>query len=100
MEKHLMTEFRRSKQVPTADEFIDSAAVSEGKQKNHPTLPWEDKDPNKPKSFNLRIDEQTLAKLHWLADYTPGCRSVQGWVKKILDDAIEKGIQEILKRQI
>ena len=39
-----------------------------------------------------------LAKLHWLADYTPGCRSVQGWVKHALDEAIAKGIQEILQR--
>jgi hypothetical protein len=55
--------------------------------------PWEGKDPTKPKSFTLRIDEQTLAKLHWLADFTPGCRSVQGWVKKTLDEAIERGIK-------
>ena len=93
-----MAEFARSKQVPTPDEFIDSAAISEAKYESSSNLPWESKDPNKPKSFNLRIDEQTLAKLHWLADYTPGCRSVQGWVRKILDEAIEKGIQEILKR--
>jgi len=95
-----MAEFRRSKQIPTAEEFIDSSAISEARYESHSDLPWENKDPSKPKSFNLRIDEQTLAKLHWLADYTPGCRSVQGWVKKILDEAIEKGIQEILKRQI
>jgi len=46
----------------------------------------------------LRIDEQTLAKLHWLADYTPGCRSVQSWVKNALDTAIEQGIKEIVNR--
>src|SRR6266705_1454279 len=55
------------------------------------TATAQDKDPQKPKSFNLRIDEQTLAKLHWLADYTPGCRSVQSWVKHALDAAIEQG---------
>ena len=32
-------------------------------------------------------------------DYTPGCRSVQGWVKRALDEAIEKGITELLHRQ-
>src|SRR5688572_13873529 len=100
MERYLMAEFRRSKQVPTVDEFIDAAAVSEGKTQSHTSLPWEDKDPEKPKSFNLRIDEQTLAKLHWLADYTPGCRSVQGWVKNALEEAIEKSIKELLSRQI
>ena len=94
-----MGEFRRSKQVPTPEEFIDSATVSARRPQSHTTFPWEDKDPNKPKSFNLRIDEQMLAKLHWLADYTPGCRSVQGWVKRALDEAIEKGITELLHRQ-
>lgn len=92
-----MPEFRRSKQIPTPDEFIDSATVSAGKRQGNTTFPWEDKDPNKPKSFNLRIDEQTLAKLHWLADYTPGCRSVQSWVKNALDKAIAKGIKELSK---
>jgi hypothetical protein len=94
-----MGEFRRSKQVPTPEEFIDAATVSAGRPLGNTTFPWEDKDPNKPKSFNLRIDEQMLAKLHWLADYTPGCRSVQGWVKRALDAAIEKGIRELLHRQ-
>jgi hypothetical protein len=94
-----MGAFRRSKQVPTPEEFIDSATVSAGRLQNNTTFPWEDKDPNKPKSFNLRIDEQILAKLHWLADYTPGCRSVQGWVKHALDEAIEKGIKELVNRQ-
>jgi len=94
-----MGEFRRSKQVPTPEEFIDSATVSAGRLQSDTTFPWEDKDPNKPKSFNLRIDEQMLAKLHWLADYTPGCRSVQGWVKHALDEAIEKGIKALSHRQ-
>jgi hypothetical protein len=94
-----MGEFRRSKQVPTPEEFIDSATVAAGRLQSDTTFPWEDKDPSKPKSFNLRIDEQMLAKLHWLADYTPGCRSVQGWVKHALDEAIEKGIKELLHRQ-
>lgn len=93
-----MAEFRRSKQIPTPEEFIDSATVSGGRQQNNTTFPWEDKDPNKPKSFNLRIDEQTLAKLHWLADYTPGCRSVQSWVKNALDEAIANGIKKLLNR--
>jgi hypothetical protein len=94
-----MSEFRRSKQVPTPEEFIDSATVSAGRLQSKTTFPWEDKDPTKPKSFNLRIDEQILAKLHWLADYTPGCRSVQSWVKHALDEAIEKGIKELVNRQ-
>ena len=94
-----MAEFRRSKQVPTPEEFIDAATVAAGRPPSTPRLPWESKDPTKPKSFNLRIDEQMLAKLHWLADYTPGCRSVQGWVKHALDEAIEKSIQEIVQRQ-
>ena len=96
MEKSLMAEFRRSKQIPTPEEFIDSATVLGERQQSGITFPWEDKDPNKPKSFNLRIDEQTLAKLHWLADYTPGCRSVQSWVKNALDEAITNGIKKIL----
>jgi hypothetical protein len=94
-----MTEFRRAKQVPTPEEFIDSAMVSAGRPQSDTTFPWEGKDPSKPKSFNLRIDEQTLAKLHWLADYTPGCRSVQSWVKNALDEAIEMGIKKLLNRQ-
>jgi len=93
-----MGEFRRSKQVPTPEEFIDAATVSVSRPPSNPRFPWENKDPNKSKSFNLRIDEQMLAKLHWLADYTPGCRSVQGWVRHALDEAIAKGIQEILQR--
>jgi len=94
-----MAEFRRSKQIPTPEEFIDSATVLGERQQSEATFPWEDKDPNKPKSFNLRIDEQTLAKLHWLADYTPGCRSVQSWVKNALDEAITNGIKKLLNRQ-
>jgi hypothetical protein len=94
-----MATFHRSKQVPTPEEFIDAASVPAGRAQHGPTFPWEDKDPQKPKSFNLRIDEQTLAKLHWLADYTPGCRSVQSWVKNALDEAIEQGIQELLHRR-
>lgn len=94
-----MSEFRRSKQVPTPEEFIDAAPVAAGRLPNATTFPWEDKDPTKPKSFNLRIDEQMLAKLHWLADYTPGCRSVQGWVKHALEAAIEQGITELVHRQ-
>jgi hypothetical protein len=94
-----MSEFRRSKQLLTPEEFIDSATISTGRLPSDTPFPWEDKDPTKPKSFNLRIDEQMLAKLHWLADYTPGCRSVQGWVKHALDTAVEKGIKELLQRQ-
>lgn len=93
-----MAEFRRSRQRPTPEEFINAAPVAAGRPQSDMAFPWEDKDPTKPKSFNLRIDEQTLAKLHWLADYTPGCRSVQSWVKQALDGAIEKGIQDILHR--
>ena len=93
-----MAEFRRSKQVPTPEEFIDAATVTAGRPQSDTAFPWQGKDPTKPKSFNLRIDEQTLAKLHWLADYTPGCRSVQSWVKHALDEAIEKSIQDILNR--
>ena len=93
-----MAEFHRSKQVPTPDAFIDAASVPASRSQRELPLPWEDKDPQKPKSFNLRIDEQTLAKLHWLADYTPGCRSVQSWVQHALDAAIEQGIKEILNR--
>ena len=95
-----MSEFRRSKQVPTPEAFIDSAPVAAGRLPSEMTFPWEGKDPTKPKSFNLRIDEQMLAKLHWLADYTPGCRSVQGWVKHALDAAVEQGITELLHRRI
>ena len=94
-----MAAFHRAKQVPTPDEFIDAASVPAGRSQHELPLPWEDKDPQKPKSFNLRIDEQTLAKLHWLADYTPGCRSVQSWVKQALDKAIEQSIQTLLHRQ-
>jgi hypothetical protein len=94
-----MVAFHRAKQVPTPDEFIDAASVPAGRLQRELPLPWEDKDPQKPKSFNLRIDEQTLAKLHWLADYTPGCRSVQSWVKQALDEAIEQGIQALLHRR-
>jgi hypothetical protein len=93
-----MAEFRRSKQIPTPEAFIDAATVAAGRLQSDTALPWEGKDPTKPKSFNLRIDEQTLAKLHWLADYTPGCRSVQSWVKRVLDEAIEKSIQDLLNR--
>ena len=88
-----MAEFTRSKTVPTPEEFIDAAALSVKRPQGDKIYPWEDKDPTKPKSFTLRIDEQTLAKLHWLADFTPGCRSVQSWVKKTLDEAIERGIK-------
>jgi hypothetical protein len=93
-----MAEFHRSKQTPTPEAFIDAASVPAGRSQREMTFPWEDKDPQKPKAFNLRIDEQTLAKLHWLADYTPGCRSVQSWVKNALDVAIEQGIKEIVNR--
>lgn len=93
-----MAEFKRSKQAITPDEFIDAASVPESRPLIGSEYPWENKDPEKPKSFNLRIDERTLAKLHWLADYTPGCRSVQSWVKKVLDEAIEKGIGELTER--
>ena len=93
-----MATFHRSKQIPTPEAFIDAASVPAGRAPQATMLPWEDKDPQKPKSFNLRLDEQTLAKLHWLADYTPGCRSVQGWVKHALEAAIEQGIHEILHR--
>ena len=93
-----MAEFHRSKQIPSPEAFIDAASVPGSRSQRELTLPWEDKDPQKPKSFNLRIDEQTLAKLHWLADYTPGCRSVQSWVKNALDTAIEQGIKEIVNR--
>ena len=93
-----MAEFHRSKQLPSPEAFIDAASVPAVRTQREMTFPWEDKDPEKPKSFNLRIDEQTLAKLHWLADYTPGCRSVQSWVKNALDTAIEQGIKEIVNR--
>jgi hypothetical protein len=93
-----MAEFHRSKQIPSHEAFIDAASVPTVRSQHEMTFPWEDKDPEKPKSFNLRIDEQTLAKLHWLADYTPGCRSVQSWVKNALDTAIEQGIKEIVNR--
>ena len=93
-----MAEFHRSKQIPSPEAFIDAASVPAVRSQRETTFPWEGKDPEKPKSFNLRIDEQTLAKLHWLADYTPGCRSVQSWVKNALDTAIEQGIKEIVNR--
>lgn len=90
-----MAEFTRSKTKPTAEEFINAAALSVTRPQGDTGYPWEDKDPTKPKSFTLRIDEQTLAKLHWLADFTPGCRSVQSWVKTALHEAIEKGIKTL-----
>ncbi len=60
--------------------------------------PWEHLNPKIQKAFTLRTDEQTLAKINWGVDRTLGMRSVQQWLRKTIEEALERDIAKLLDR--
>lgn len=79
---------------PTPGEFIQGAVEDELSHAND--LPWENLNPRVQKAFTLRTDEQTLGKINWVVDRELGMRSVQQWLRKIIEEALERDIARIL----